>query len=159
MSSRRFQPGEGPSRGLLRDCTTSPINRFAALSSRLLAITKSLARSWTWCGWSLRSPGSSCPHSSSPTVTVLSESESEGTFAQTCKQCLTMHPLAPSPCREPPISEYHGRKASQFLMESTCLTANLQLIDSQSGCFQQDDVAKQPTIKCCQTSLACLPSP
>ena len=28
---RRFQPGEGPSRGLLRDCTTSPINRFAAL--------------------------------------------------------------------------------------------------------------------------------
>ena len=25
------QPGEGPSRGLLRDCTTSPINRFAAL--------------------------------------------------------------------------------------------------------------------------------
>ena len=26
-----FQPGEGPSRGLLRDCTTSPINRFAAL--------------------------------------------------------------------------------------------------------------------------------
>ena len=22
MSSRRFQPGEGPSRGLLRDCTT-----------------------------------------------------------------------------------------------------------------------------------------
>ena len=24
-------PGEGPSRGLLRDCTTSPINRFAAL--------------------------------------------------------------------------------------------------------------------------------
>ena len=27
----RFQPGEGPSRGLLRDCTTSPINRFAAL--------------------------------------------------------------------------------------------------------------------------------
>ena len=30
-ASRRFQPGEGPSRGLLRDCTTSPINRFAAL--------------------------------------------------------------------------------------------------------------------------------
>ena len=29
--SRRFQPGEGPSSGLLRDCTTSPINRFAAL--------------------------------------------------------------------------------------------------------------------------------
>ena len=28
---QRFQPGEGPSRGLLRDCTTSPINRFAAL--------------------------------------------------------------------------------------------------------------------------------
>ena len=26
-----FQPGEGPSGGLLRDCTTSPINRFAAL--------------------------------------------------------------------------------------------------------------------------------
>ena len=33
-ASRRFQPGEGPSRGLLRDCTTSPINRFAALVSR-----------------------------------------------------------------------------------------------------------------------------
>merc|ERR1712242_434207 len=30
-ASRRFQPGEGPNRGLLRDCTTSPINRFAAL--------------------------------------------------------------------------------------------------------------------------------
>ena len=30
-SSSRFQPGEGPSRGPLRDCTTSPINRFAAL--------------------------------------------------------------------------------------------------------------------------------
>ena len=29
--SSSFQPGEGPSRGLLRDCTTSPINRFAAL--------------------------------------------------------------------------------------------------------------------------------
>ena len=26
-----FQVGEGPSRGLLRDCTTSPINRFVAL--------------------------------------------------------------------------------------------------------------------------------
>ena len=32
FASRRFQPGEGPSRGLLRDCTTSPINRFAALN-------------------------------------------------------------------------------------------------------------------------------
>merc|ERR1712155_243953 len=31
LASRRFQPGEGPSRGLLRDCTNSPINRFAAL--------------------------------------------------------------------------------------------------------------------------------
>ena len=29
--SSRFQPGEGPSRGLLCDCTTSPIHRFAAL--------------------------------------------------------------------------------------------------------------------------------
>ena len=27
-ANRRFQPGEGPSRGLLRDCTTSPINRL-----------------------------------------------------------------------------------------------------------------------------------
>ena len=26
--SRRFQPGEGSSLGLLRDCTTSPINRL-----------------------------------------------------------------------------------------------------------------------------------
>ena len=33
-TSRRFQPGEGPSRGLLRDCTTSPINRFATLKIR-----------------------------------------------------------------------------------------------------------------------------
>ena len=31
-TNRRFQPGEGPSRGLLRDCTTSPINRFTALT-------------------------------------------------------------------------------------------------------------------------------
>ena len=30
-TNRCFQPVEGPSRGLLRDCTTSPINRFAAL--------------------------------------------------------------------------------------------------------------------------------
>ena len=30
MACRRFQPGEGPSRGILRDCTASPINRFAA---------------------------------------------------------------------------------------------------------------------------------
>ena len=31
-SARRgYQPGEGTSRGLLRDCTTLPINRFAAL--------------------------------------------------------------------------------------------------------------------------------
>ena len=29
--SSHFQPGEGPGNGLLRDCTTSPINRFAAL--------------------------------------------------------------------------------------------------------------------------------
>ena len=32
QSSRHFQPEDGPSRGLLRDCTTSPINRFAALA-------------------------------------------------------------------------------------------------------------------------------
>ena len=30
--SSRFQPGEGPSRGLLRDCTTSQMDRFAALN-------------------------------------------------------------------------------------------------------------------------------
>ena len=36
-ASRRFQPGEGPSRGLLHDCTTSPINRYAALYLRGLA--------------------------------------------------------------------------------------------------------------------------
>ena len=29
---QRFQPGEGPSRGLLRDCTTAPINRQRLLS-------------------------------------------------------------------------------------------------------------------------------
>ena len=29
--SSRFQLGEGPSRGLLRDCTTSTMDRFAAL--------------------------------------------------------------------------------------------------------------------------------
>ena len=34
-SSSRFQPGEGPSRGLLRDCTISLINRFAALVEML----------------------------------------------------------------------------------------------------------------------------
>ena len=28
----RFQPGEGPSRGLLRDCTTSPIKRLHSSS-------------------------------------------------------------------------------------------------------------------------------
>ena len=32
----RFQPGEGPRRGLLRDCTTSPINRFVALDNILI---------------------------------------------------------------------------------------------------------------------------
>ena len=31
MGSSRFQQGEGPSRGLPRDCTTSPMDRFAAL--------------------------------------------------------------------------------------------------------------------------------
>ena len=31
-SAFTFKTGEGPSRGLLRDCTTSPINRFAALA-------------------------------------------------------------------------------------------------------------------------------
>ena len=31
LAISRFQPGEGPGRGLLRDCTTSPINRFASL--------------------------------------------------------------------------------------------------------------------------------
>ena len=36
----RFQPGEGPSRGLLRDCTTSPINRFAALITTLSSKSK-----------------------------------------------------------------------------------------------------------------------
>ena len=34
----RFQPGEGPSRDLLRDCTTSPINRFAALNNTIANI-------------------------------------------------------------------------------------------------------------------------
>ena len=48
-ASRRFQPGEGPSRGLLRDCTTSPINRFAALVIRV-----TIARAQ---GAVLRSPG------------------------------------------------------------------------------------------------------
>ena len=32
-ASRRFQPEEGPSRG--RDCTSSPINRFAALDATM----------------------------------------------------------------------------------------------------------------------------
>ena len=32
-------PGEGPSRGLLCDCTTSPINRFAALDLTLPSLT------------------------------------------------------------------------------------------------------------------------
>ena len=33
-ASRRFQPGEGPGRGPLRNCTTSLINRFTALVPR-----------------------------------------------------------------------------------------------------------------------------
>ena len=37
-ASRRFKSGEGPSRGLLRDCTTSPINRFAALKIKLVVL-------------------------------------------------------------------------------------------------------------------------
>ena len=49
------QPGEGPSRGLLRDCTTSPINRFAALvlSSAPASpwlMTRHLAVSWSDAG-------------------------------------------------------------------------------------------------------------
>ena len=35
-TSRRLQPGEGPNSGLLCDCTTSPINPFAALLLTLL---------------------------------------------------------------------------------------------------------------------------
>ena len=41
-ASRHFQPREGPSRGLLRDCTTSPINRFAALVTSLLVVADGL---------------------------------------------------------------------------------------------------------------------
>ena len=41
VASRRFQPGdsgEGPSRGFLRDCTTSPINLFAALEEAMALV-------------------------------------------------------------------------------------------------------------------------
>ena len=40
----RFHPEEGPSRGPLRDCTTSPINRFAALlsSEQTLSLTANM---------------------------------------------------------------------------------------------------------------------
>ena len=31
MKAAVAEPGEGPSKGLLRDCTKSPINRFTAL--------------------------------------------------------------------------------------------------------------------------------
>ena len=46
-ASRRFQPGEGPSRGLLRDCTTSPINslqhyRFNCRPEQIFALHSAL---------------------------------------------------------------------------------------------------------------------
>ena len=37
-----FQLGEGSSRGLLRDCTTSPMDRFAALTGTQWAVSPSL---------------------------------------------------------------------------------------------------------------------
>ena len=42
-ASRHFQPGD-PSRGLLRDCTTSPINRFAALVRIFSVVTPAPAQ-------------------------------------------------------------------------------------------------------------------
>ena len=39
----RFQPGEGPSRGLLCDCTTSPINRFAARVQTVCLVSVSVS--------------------------------------------------------------------------------------------------------------------
>ena len=41
-----FNPGEGPSRGLLRDCTTSPMDRFTAL----VPTTPTLALLWSTAG-------------------------------------------------------------------------------------------------------------
>ena len=35
VASSHFQPGEGPSRGLLRDCTTLLINRLQHYSPRV----------------------------------------------------------------------------------------------------------------------------
>ena len=46
--SRCFQPGEGPSRGLLRDCTTSPINRLQHYHAPLLTSQSCGCRSWSW---------------------------------------------------------------------------------------------------------------
>ena len=37
--SSRFQLGEGPSRGLLRDCTISPMDRFTTLTGTLGRVT------------------------------------------------------------------------------------------------------------------------
>ena len=50
-ASRRFKLGEGPSRGLLRDCTTSPINRFAALFVSVHFSTNIEAESIEIAGW------------------------------------------------------------------------------------------------------------
>ena len=47
---KRFQPGEGPSRGLLRDCTTSPINR---LSTALVTTACNTIAEGRGCGCSL----------------------------------------------------------------------------------------------------------
>ena len=47
-ASRSFQSGEGPSRCLLRDCTTSPSNRFAALVTIATARDKKVATKF--CG-------------------------------------------------------------------------------------------------------------
>ena len=52
-----FQPGEGPSGDLLRDCTTSPINRFAAFGATCLLLGGSVLAypllSWGRVWWLL----------------------------------------------------------------------------------------------------------
>ena len=64
-ASRHLQPGEGPSRGLLRDCTTSPINRLAALQQTHPSHGINFGQQWGQDQPSpdqCRSGSSQCPH-------------------------------------------------------------------------------------------------
>ena len=47
-ANRCFQPVEGPCRGLLRDCTTSPMDRFSALVIIIFRTNTSSGRTLRW---------------------------------------------------------------------------------------------------------------